>query len=294
MSATGEGIDDPNEGAPVADPAPELEGDVPKPAFELPDKEPEEPAAPKNAKERHSNRGYAMADVRRELERERTERQRFAEQLAELRGQLSARPAAPTPTSSPLDDQLKSNRKDMENALDRMSRGDTAAVEEWHRAREKEQRLISRAEAEEVANERAKNAPRPMDPVLAEITAKHPWLQTDEDAKAIAEANVRRLVRKEGRDMSNPVVRRQTLLQAAAEAARDLELGGEGDEPTEPRTERYRGVAGQSSGAGRSGKTVVSLTGEQKAQAEALFRHLEPEAAHREWFAKIGARIQNK
>lgn len=295
MSVSGESIEDPAEGGtePAVDPAPpELEGDVPKPAFELPDKE--EPAEPKvSAKERHRQRGDAFASMRRELERERAERQKFGEQLAELRGRLDERKSA-NPGVDPVVDQLKANRKAIETALQRMANGDTGAVDEWHEAREREQRLIGRAEAERVADERAKNAPQPLDPVLAAVSAKYDWLQTDEDARAIAEANVRRLVRLERRDMSDPAVRKQTLLQAAAETERDLGIGGGGTEPTEPQRERFRGVAGSSSGAGRSGKAVVSLTGDQKAQAEALFRNLEPEAAHREWFAKIGSRITNK
>lgn len=294
MSVAGDPGDDGGGSEPVETP-PELEGDVPKPTFELPEKDTPEPEAPKqNAKERHRERGFAMGEMKRELERERAERQKLSESMAELRGRMEARQAPANTGPTPLEEQLKANRRAIENALDRMSRGDTAAVEEWHAAREREQRLISRHEAETVAAESARNAPKPMDAVLSEVTSKYPWLQSDDDARAIAEANVRRLVRRESRDMNNPAVRRQTLLQAAAETARDLELGGD-DEPTEPNRERYRGVAGQSSGAGRtSGRSVVSLTGEQKAQAEALFRHMEPEAAHKEWWAKVGAKIANK
>jgi len=93
--------------------------------------------------------------------------------------------------------------------------------------------------------------------------------------------------------MSDPSVRRQTLLQAAAEAERDLGLGDGGHaEPTDVQRERYRGVSGQSTGGSRgSGKAMVALTSDQKAQAEALFRHMEPEAAHKEWWAKVGKTI---
>jgi hypothetical protein len=298
MSVSGEATEDPQEGNEPESP-PEMEGDVPKPAFELPDsrEEPTQPAAPRTGKS-HRERGIGYAQearqLRQDLEKERQERQRFAEQLAEMRGQLAER-RAPAAGSDPLTEQLKENRRAIENALERMGRGDAQAVNEWHEAREREQRLISRAEAQSVAAEAAKNAPRPLDPVLASVAAKYNWIQTDDDARAIAEANVRRLVRLEGRDMTNPVVRKQTLMQGAAEAERDLGLGdGSSTDANDTHRERFRGIAGQSSGAGRSGKSVVSLNGEQKAQAEALFRHMEPEQAHREWWAKIGAKIANK
>lgn len=300
MSVSGEATEDPQDSGNEPDSQPELEADVPKPAFELPDsrEEPTQPAAPRTSiKDRHRERGIGYAQearqLRQDLEKERQERQRFAEQLAEMRGQLAER-RTPASGSDPLADQLKENRKAIENALERMGRGDTQAVQEWHEAREREQRLISRAEAQAVAAETAKNAPRPLDPVLASVAAKYNWIQTDEDARAIAEANVRRLVRLEGRDMTNPAVRKQTLMQGAAEAERDLGLGDGTAETNDTHRERFRGIAGQSSGAGRSGKTVVSLNGEQKAQAEALFRHLEPEQAHREWWSKVGAKIVNK
>lgn len=297
MSVSGEATD-PNEGSTDGgdDSPPELEGDVPKPAFELPDKSEEPtPVEPKvSAKERHRQRGADFGSMRRELESARSERQRMAEQLAELRGRIEARSAPAPAAKDAVSDQLKENRRAIENALERMGKGDTNAIEEWHAAREREQRLISRSEAQAIADEAAKNAPKPLDPVLAAVAAKYDWIQTDPEARQVAEGYVARLVRQEKRDLSNPAVRKQTLMQAAAEAARDLGLGGEADEPGEAQRERYRGIAGQSSGAGRSGKTVVSLNGEQKAQAEALFRHLEPEAAHREWWAKIGTRITNK
>lgn len=295
MSVSGEATEDPGEGD-GAEPAPELEGDVPKPAFELPDKEPEAPAQPKQtAKDRSRERGHSFAEMRKDLERERAERQRFGEKLAELQGRLDERAAAVTPSDDPLKSQLRANRQVIEKALERMGRGDAGAIDEWHDALENAQRLISRSEAKAAAAEVAKSVPQPMDPVLAAVSARYSWLQTDDDARAIAEANVRRLVRLEKRDMSDPAVRKRTLMQAAAETERDLELGDGGSaEPTDTQRERFRGVGGQTTGAGRNGKTVVSLTADQKAQAEMLFRDREPEAAHREWWAKIGARIANK
>jgi hypothetical protein len=295
MSVAGEATEDPgqSEGNEPAAP-PELEGDIPKPAFELPDKEPEPEAPRQTAKDRSRERGQNFAEMRKELERERAERQRFGEKLAELQGRLDERTAA-TPTDDPLKAQLRANRKVIEQALERMGRGDSAAIDEWHEALENAQRLISRSEAKAAAADIVKSVPQPMDPVLAAVTSKYSWLQTDEDAKAQAEGVVRRLVRLEKRDMSDPAVRKRTLMQAAAETERDLELGDGGStEPSDTQRERFRGVGGQTTGAGRSGKTVVSLTADQKAQAEMLFRDKEPEAAHREWWAKIGQRIANK
>lgn len=278
----------------------ELEPDLPKPAFELPDK-PEEPAQPKlTGKEKHRQRGEGYSQQAQRFQAEaaeaRREQQQLREQLAELRGRVDAGADQQRQNGvDPYQAKLKNVERGIENALVRMGNGDDSARAEWHELRREEQRLISRHEAEENAREVAARAPRPQDPVLASVTARYDWLMTDADARAIADGHVRRLVRLEKRDMSDPQVRKATLIQGAVLTERELGLGGGGnEEPSDTQRERYRGIGGQSTGASRSGKTVVALNGDQKAQAEALFRHLEPEAAHKKWWENVGAKITNK
>lgn len=298
MSVAGDAVEDQGDDG-AAEPA-DIEGDVPKPAFEEP--EPQEPAEPQQArgptrKERRAERagGYAaeVARWRTEAQQERTERQKLAERFARLEGEMQAsRTAAAGAAPDPVREQLRAVRTDIEKTLERMGTGDTRAVQEWHDLREREQRIISRAEAEALYKQ---NAPAKTDPVLDSVRARHDWLATDPDLRQIAEGNVARLVRQEKRDMSDPAIRKQTLLQAAAEVERDFQIGGGGTEPTETQKERYRGTSGQSSGAGGSNsKSMVYLTGDQKAQAESLFRDLDPDAAHKKWWEKIGKAIKDK
>ena len=293
MSVAGDAIEEGGQsdegGSEPAEPT-QIEGDVPKPAFEEPpEKEPEQAARPNGKEKRNQKAGGYAAEVarwRQEAQQERQERQRMGESLARLEGEMRARAQ---PAADPVREQLRYTRKQIEQSLERMGKGDTSALEEWHNWREQEQRIISRAEAEAVAQQ---YRPPQVDPVLTSIVGKHEWLQTDIGLRQVAEANVERLVRLEGRDMSNPVVRKQTLLQAAAEVEREFKLGGNTSEPSDVQKERYRGTSGQSSGAGRSdSRGMVYLTADQKAQAESLFRHLDSEAAHKEWWSKIGKRI---
>lgn len=299
MSVAGDGIEEGGQGdsgAP-AEPA-EIEGDIPKPAFEEPDEQPKdqpEQAARGTRKERGAARagGYA-ADIvrwRNEAMKEREERQKLAERFARLEGEMQSRRSSSEPVD-PVREQLSQTRKGIEQALERMGRGDSSALNEWHDLREREQRIISRSEAAEAVKQMA---PPRTDPVLSAVVARHDWLQTDPDLRQVAEGYVARLVRKEKRDMSDPTVRKQTLLQAAVEVERDFEMGGGGTEPTETQRERYRGTGGQSSGAARGdSRSMVYLTNDQKAQAEALFRNLDPEAAHKKWWQAVGKQITDK
>lgn len=280
----------------------EIEPDVPKPAFELPpDKEDsgdDEPVTPKpgNRESRRAERRENFSEQTKralaEAAQERVARQRMEVQIAELRGRMDARSSgeAADPHQSKLDDVATK----IESALSRMGQGDAAAIKEWHQLRREEQTIIARRDRETAQAEAARNAPV-NDPVLSAVRARYDWLDTDKDARQVAEGIVAKLVRLEGRDLSDPKIRKATLMQAAAEAERELGMGGGGTEPTETQRERFRGLGGQSTGAGRTpGRTMVALTGDQKAQAEALFRHLDPEAAHKEWWAKIGKNITNK
>lgn len=282
---------------------PEIEGDVPKPAFEEPAEAPKpEPQAARNGNGAPNNRG-PRAERRREYDgklngwreeatRAQSEVQRLREEFARFRGEQEA--LQRQNQTDPVQAKLADNKKRIEAALDRMGRGDNTAMEDWHAARMEEQRIIARNEAETFAKENAKNAPKPLDPILQAVTAKHDWLLTDHDARQIAEGVIARLVRTERRDMSDPGVRRQTMLQAAAEVARDLHLGDPGNtEPSDVQRERYHGVSGKTTGAGE-GKTVVSMTSDQKAQAEALFKYMEPDAAHKEWWLKVGKKIAER
>jgi hypothetical protein len=309
MSVAGEAVEDPGQssgdsggdsgGGSEPAPAPEIEGDVPKPAFEEP--EPAESAqqarAGLNGKDKRNQKagGYAaeVARWRNEALQERTERQRMAERIARMEGEMQARRTDQQQGPDPVREQLRGVRAGIEQALARMGQGDPGAVTEWHELREREQRIISRAEAMEVARQ---SAPPRLDPILTAVVSRHDWLHSDPELRQIAEGYVSRLVRQERRDMSDPAVRKQTLLQAAAQVERDLDMNTtNAHEPTDTQRDRYRGLGGQTSGAGRtSNKAMVYLTADQKAQAESLFRHMEPEAAHREWWSKIGEGIRDK
>lgn len=301
MSVAGDAV--PNEGGqnddggqPANEPV-EIEGDVPKPAFDEPEPKPQEKAEAKGKMPRQERReNYDIAKYRDRAERTERELREMRDRLARFEGQREAERARDDRTADPIQTRLKELDRMIDGALSRMGTGDQTAYGEWKQLLQEQQRFIARAEAAELAREQAKNAPKPLDPVLAAVTARHDWLQTDPDARQIAEGVVARLVRLEKRDMSDPAVRRQTLLQAAAEVERDLGLGDAGHaEPTDVQRERFRGVSGQSSGAARgTGKTVIAMTADQKAQAEALFRHMEPEKAHREWWDKVGKTIAEK
>lgn len=299
MSVAGDAV--PDEGGQSDDSGgsnepPEIEGDVPKPAFEEPEPKPE----PTKTSEPRPTRREKRVDFAQERDHWRNEASRSQTELRELRDRLARlegrQEAERGQQADPVQARLKDLDSQIDRALDRMGRGDQTAYTEWKQLLQEQQRFIARAEAAELAKENAKNAPGPVDPVLAAVAARHSWILTNKDARQVAEGIVARLVIQEQRDMRDPTVRRQTLMQAAAEAARDLNLGEpEHTEPSEVQRERFRGVSGQSTGGSRgSGKAMVALTADQKAQAEALFRHMEPEAAHKEWWSKVGKGIAER
>lgn len=300
MSVAGDAV--PNEGGQSdeggSNEPPEIEGDVPKPAFE----EPEPKPAPTETKGQNGERAPRRERMEKYQEwkgqalRYEQELREMRDRVARMEGERAAERTRQDQAPDPIQARLKDLDSQIDRALDRMGRGDQTAYGEWKQLLQEQQRFIARAEAAELAKEQAKNAPGPVDPVLAAVAARHSWILTNKDARQVAEGIVARLVIQEQRDMRDPTVRRQTLMQAAAEAARDLNLGDpEHTEPSEVQRERFRGVSGQSTGGSRgSGKAMVALTADQKAQAEALFRHMEPEAAHKEWWSKVGKGIAER
>lgn len=273
-----------------------IEGDVPKPTFEIKPEEPSEgAAAPKKSKaERRAERGEGFAQeaarLRAENERHVADNRRLAEQIANIQGQLQAgRQNEPDPNQA----RLNAIATKIEQTVARMGKGDADAVNEWHDLRREEARIIARMEAAGTAREIQANQPRPLDPVLAHVAAKHDWITTDTEARQYAEGIVAKLVRMERRDMNNPQIRRATLLEAAAIAERDLGINGAATAPTEAQQQRYTGTSGANAGAGTGRGQVVALNDVQKGLATAMFRNLEPEAAYREWWKQIGAKIPN-
>jgi len=274
--------------------------DAPKPAFEV---TPAEPAAPAGAEprktkaERRAERGegYAQeaARLRQDNAAQQAENRRLAEQIANIQGQLQAQQR---PNIDPRAAQLHGMRAKIEQTVARMGTGDAAAVNEWHELRAQEAELIADMRFDQRASQLQANQPKPLDPVLATVAAKHDWITTDHEARQYAEGQVAKLVRQERRNMQDPAIRRATLLEAAAITERDLGIGGTPAAPSESQQQRYRGTTGSAGGAGQSaaGGQMVALNDMQKALAQAAFRHLEPEQAWREWWTKIGAKIQNK
>lgn len=274
-----------------------IEGDVPKPAFEIKPEE-EAAAAPKKPSkaDRRAERGegYAQeaARLRAEGESQRAENRRLAEQIAHIQGQLQA---SQRPAVDPGHARLDQISEQIDQAIIRMGTGDAAAKAEWTNLRREEARIIARMEASGLAQEAQANQPRPLDPILAHVASKHDWITTDPEARQYAEGIVAKLVRQEKRNMQDPTIRRTTLLEAAAIAERDLGINGATPAPTEAQQQRYMGTSGANTGAGTGGRgTVVALTEFQKGLAHSMFREDTHEAAERKWWDKIGQGIKNK
>jgi len=196
MTVAGDAI--PNEGGQTDDGGsnepPEIEGDVPKPAFEEPEPKPE-PA--KAGEARQLTRKEKRVDFAQERDRWRNEATKSQSELRELRDRLArlegareAERARQTESPDPVQERLKDLDRQIDGALARMGNGDKEAYAEWKQLLKDQQRFIARAEASELAKEQAKNAPGPVDPVLAAVTARHDWLLTDKDARVYAEGLV--------------------------------------------------------------------------------------------------------
>lgn len=277
--------------------------DAPTPAFEV---KPDEPApAPaggeprKTKAERRAERGegYAQeaARLRQDNAAQLAENRRLGEMIANIQGQLQARQQQGG-NVDPRAAQLHGLRAKIEQTVARMGTGDAAAVSEWHDLREQEGNLIADMRFDRRASELQANQPKPLDPILATVAAKHDWITTDHEARQYAEGQVAKLVRQEKRNMQDPAIRRATLLEAAAITERDLGIGGAPAAPSESQRQRYQGTTGSAGGAGQGaqGGQMVGLSSDQRALAQGMFRHLEPEQAWQEWWKQIGSKIKNK
>ena len=275
--------------------------DAPSPAFEVKADEPAtSPAAePRKTKaERRAERGQGYAQeaarLRQESIAQQAENRRLGEMIANIQGQLSARQTGQN--IDPRAAQLHGMRSKIEQTVARMGTGDAAAVAEWHELRAQEADLIADMRYDQRRSQDQANQPKPLDPILATVAAKYDWITTDHEARQYAEGQVAKLVRQEKRNMNDPAIRRTTLLEAAAITERDLNMPGATAAPSESQRQRYQGTTGSAGGAGQGaqGGQMVALNDEQRALAQAAFRHLEPKQAWEEWWKQIGAKIRNK
>ncbi len=270
-----------------------------EPAAGPQDQQPAKPSRQARRAERGENYAAAARAADERARRLEESGQATARELAELKGRMAERDrlqqqAAPDPDAAAL----KAVQRKISNAVARMGQGDTSAEDDWHTAMGEQARIVARQVAREEGGEVEKRVmgriPAQMEPGIAAIQADYPFLGSNQGATAVANGHVALLVASEQRDMTNPAVRLATLREGAAHAAKVLNLGGGRRQPTNLDRDRIAGASGGDSGGNGNEAVRVHLTQEQEGMAEASFRNLPKDQAHKKWWKEIGSRIQNK
>lgn len=241
----------------------------------------------------------AASNAERMLAQERTERQRLAEQVAELRGaqqamQRQTQQSQPDPyekTISDLETKAQRHLSAAANAKDAQTA--QQEINEYHRAL----RAAGTAEArrEREADMQRYRASQP-DPEQAgmkvALSADYPWLQNNTRARDLADSYIGQLMSRDGKAYNLTTIR-----EACALAARDLGLGGAAERSATSRS-AYNGMSARTGAGGDDGRTHLQMSsddnGKMKKMAAQLYPSDEPEVAYKKWLKNVGSGLASK
>ena len=233
-----------------------------------------------------------------QLAQERQERQRMDRELAEMRGQLTARQqqAQTQDRTQERQTRIADLRRQAKSQLGLSAQLATAGrTAEADKAWDEYQRLNDEADDvrdemrdekrwESRRNELQQNAPNPQ---AAQALVGHetafPWLTTNQEAINMADTRLTYLINA-GRPFN-----RQTVIESLAWTAKAMGLGGH-SAPSDQQRQRYNGVPGGEGPGNGEGPKTIKMGRHEEAMARAAYPHLEARDAYRQWAKDIAAR----
>lgn len=236
-----------------------------------------------------------------QIQRERSEREAMARDLAELRGRVSeqARASAKDPYAehlSTLEAQSKAHLRAAAAMMEKNPQEAERLVDEHRKVERQIARLEWQRDQDAREQQARANAPTPLPPAVqhdvVRVAQEFPWLQTDEHARKATDNLVDRMM-----SQGSPP-NYQTLRAAAAQVAVAFGLGGDAP-PSDTQRQRYRGVgAGAAASGGGEGKKTVPMGRTEIALARALANRdgkgASDEEAQRNWAQRVGVRLQRE
>lgn len=239
------------------------------------------------------------AEVRQQLEMERIERTRMAQELAEVRAHVEAGQRQSQTQSRA--EQAKSKITQLrDQAWMHMERAAVAkdAQSALHE-RQEYQRLMDEAEdtrreiwaEQERERIKAQMWERAADPALLEekmyLSSRYPELETNVELRSLADGRFNALVTK-GRQPS-----RQLMEEAITYAAAKLGIGGQ-SAPTDAQRQRYAGIPGGEGAGGGNERRTIKMGRHEEAMAKAAYPQLEAKDAFRQWAKDVAARLSDE
>lgn len=231
-------------------------------------------------------------EARAQLEEERRERARLAEQVAELRGRTEAiqqqsRRAEPEPQ-----DRVTSLRQRATDTLRAMNEAKDPEAQQrllnqWYDLNDQIQDVRDEARWAQRREQIAQQMPRTPSADQRMLESEFPWLGSNEAATQVAMGIEKRLW-KEGKPANV-----QTSRMAAAEAAKVMGLGG-GSPPSEASRRKFALPSSREGANDAPGPRTMSLNEAQKKMAEAAYPGLEAPEAWSKWASTVGQRVLAK
>jgi hypothetical protein len=224
---------------------------------------------------------------------DRAERQRLAEQVAELRGRTNAIQESQRPQNT-VTDRVKALREEANQHLRVINESkdpatQARALEAYYDAQDKINDVRDDARWQQRRQEIGQSMPDVA--VAASRSAlenDHPWLATNEAARSAAIGYEQILLAK-GKPASITTTR-----EALAMAARDFGIGGQ-SAPTDASRRKFAlPSGGDGEGAGGGTQRTVPMTDGLKKLAEARYPHLEASAAHSKWATDVGQKLAKR
>lgn len=238
-------------------------------------------------------------EIKKRFETEAQERQRLANELAEMRGRLEERQQQ----TQQVDRQAQTKSKIAELRkqakfhlfLSAKATDQATADREWdeHKRLEDEANdlrddMRDEARWEKRRGEITSNLPDPT--AQAEVNflnTRFPWLEGSKKAQALADVHMREMI------AAGSPATRETAVAAIAWAGKTLGLGGNGTAPTNGQRALYNGIpSGEGAGSGNERKTI-KMGRHEEAMARAAYPHLEAKDAYKQWAKDVTARLND-